>query len=107
MIIWRGYGFLVFIVTIVCVLVFGTIFNKAGVNDDYGAGLGLIVAGIIIWFLGKKFNNPEKSKVFIDKESGREVTLGPGHSLFFIKMEYWGIILPLLGVVVLVYPFLK
>lgn len=107
MIIWKGYGFLVFIVTLICIILFGTIFNKAGVNDDYGAGVGLIVAGIISWVLGKKFNNPEKSQVFIEKGTGREVIHRPGHSLFFIKMEYWGIILPILGMVVLVYQLLK
>lgn len=107
MIIWKGYGFLVFIVTLICIFLFGTIFSKAGMNDDYGAGVGLIVAGIISWFLGKKFNNPEKAQVFIEKSTGREVTHSPSHSLFFIKMQHWGIILPILGLVVLVYQFLK
>lgn len=51
--------------------------------------------------LGKYINKPD-GKVYIDAETGEKVMFNKKHSLFFIKMEYWGPILGVIAVVTLI-----
>jgi hypothetical protein len=101
MIIWSGLGFLVFIFAFGCSLGMN-LFVRPLFGDGYyqthawPLALALVVAGILTWFVGNALHR-RPGKVFIDKETGREVLLGQNHSLFFIKMHYWGPILIALG----------
>lgn len=104
MIIWTGRGFLVAV--IVFLLSLGAEFGveSASGNDNYyqihawPLALALFTSGVISWLLGNRFNS-EKGRVVIDKETGQEIVIGgPDHTLFFIKMQYWGPILMLIAV---------
>lgn len=101
-IIWRGYGFLVPIITIVVVglvsVVTGAIFNHVPL---LGMCLGTLAAAAAVWFVGNKLNNPAKARVMIDKQTGQEFLLKQNHSLFFIKMQYWAYPIALIGIVLL------
>ena len=105
MIIWSGYGFLVAIVVFVSSLVMNLLTDAITGNENfYGQAnlpftTSLILSGIICWFLGRYLNKPGE-KTLVDKESGEEVVLSSArHRLFFIKMEYWGPILAVLGII--------
>lgn len=102
-IIWRGYGFLVPIITIVVGgLVSGVtsvIFNRVPL---LGMCLGTLASAAVIWFVGNKLNNPAKARVMIDKQTGQEFLLKQNHSLFFIKMQYWAYPIALIGIILLV-----
>lgn len=99
MIIWRGLGFLVFIILVPLVFLFGWLLEVMvdwSQPEDISLIIGLVVAGIIVWFLGKKLNgNPEK--VLVDQETGTAYKMGTRHSLFFIPMQFWGPILIAIG----------
>lgn len=101
--IWRGYGFLVPIITIVVgalvTVLFHLIFKN---NQPWGLSVGSFVSAAIIWFWGKKLNDPAKNRVMIDKATGQELILKPNHSLFFIKMQYWAFLVAALGVITLI-----
>jgi hypothetical protein len=44
--------------------------------------------------------NKPKGKALIDPETGREVIIsGVKHTLFFIRVEYWGIILGIIAII--------
>lgn len=102
MIIWKGYGILVLIIAAAIGALFHSIFAGIGSNGDLGAAIGIILAGIAIWYAGNWFNAPEKGQTFIDKKSGREVLIKPDHSLFFIKMQYWAFIVGGIGLMMLI-----
>lgn len=51
-----------------------------------------MIAGLLTWLVGSRLNR-RQAKVMIEKETGREVTILPNHTLFFIKMHYWGPVL--------------
>ena len=53
---------------------------------------------MIVLLIGKHLDKKE-GRVLIEKETGKEVVLKAEHSLFFIKLEYWGYILFVLGVI--------
>lgn len=108
MIVWRGWGILVVIVAALAVaLVRGVtvaLFG-AGTYDRQGAWLlplSLTLAAPIVWPLGR-FLNGRDARTLVDPATGQRVTLRPDHSLFFIRMEYWAIILVLVAVASLIY----
>lgn len=95
MIIWSGKGVLAVLVLLVALLITTQIWS-ASHEFDIALGAALILAAVFSWFMGRKWNSAE-GKVFIDKESGQEMMVKPNHSIFWIKMEYWGVIFALMG----------
>jgi hypothetical protein len=103
MIIWSGLGFLVFIFAFGCSLAMNLLTNPLFGDEYYKThgwplALALVVAGALSWVIGNALNR-RPAKVFIDKDTGKEVLFRPNHSLFFIKMHYWGPILIVLAFV--------
>jgi len=109
MIIWSGWGFLVAIIVIINTLlgkvIFGSITRDTTYFQDHSWPMAvmLIISGVMSWYLGKYINKPN-GKVYIDAETGEKVMFNKKHSLFFIKMEYWG---PILGVIAIVTLFTR
>lgn len=103
MIVWSGRGSLSLIILIVVYLLLTLVFPKE--QSNYALIIGLFVAAGFSWFMGKKWNESNK-KTVIDKASGQEIILQPNHSLFWIKMQYWGIIFSVLGIILLIKPYL-
>lgn len=94
MIIWSGYGFVIFIIVFVDSLIAELISEAVTHNDSYyqenlaPLGLSFIVSGAVISSLQKYFDkkraNNEGTRIF-DK-----VTIAKkGHHLFFIPFAYW------------------
>lgn len=107
MIIWSGWGFLVAIIVIINTLlgkaIFGSITGDATYFQDHSWPMAVmfIISGVMSWYLGKYINKPD-GKVYIDTETGEKVMFNKKHSLFFIKMEYWGPILGVIAIVILI-----
>jgi hypothetical protein len=69
--------------------------------------VALIVAGVLSYLVGVKLDRPSNRRL-VDPETQEEVVVNTGsHSLFFIKMQWWGPILFLIGVGVFVYRVLQ
>jgi hypothetical protein len=106
MIIWSGLGCLVAVIAFLMLLlteyVTETVFRDDSYYQNHGWPklLALALAGAVVWFLGT-YLNQKQGRVLIDKESGREFLSKPDHSLFFIRMEYWGPILLVIGILCL------
>lgn len=85
MIVWRGWGILVIVITAACVGLGGLILSLLGYSldskMDFVTKLFMLPASVMIWFVGRWLNRPIKR-----------------HSLFFIPMEYWGFILGVLSI---------
>ena len=102
MIFWKGYGFLVLVIAVAIGALISFIFGKVGSTEDMGAAVGVTISGIVIWFVGNKFNDTSKSRTMIDKQTGREFIIKPDHTLFFIKMQYWAFIISGFGLIMLI-----
>ena len=88
MIIWSRKGWLVGVIAVVA-LVLGQVISGGQTADELSTvGLlafrfvPLLAAGAVCWFLGTKLNQAEK-----------------GNNFFFVPMQFWGGILPLLGLI--------
>jgi hypothetical protein len=106
MIIWRGWGILVAVIAFLGLLagqLVGTaIFGPAGYerNATWLVGVGLLVAAAVLWPIGQRMNSG--AQVLVDKATGQEVILKPGHSLFFIPVQYWSPILAVIAVLMII-----
>lgn len=103
MLIWRGYGFVVPIITIlVCLIVqlsFDAVFFKGYYSlNKWPVLLALFIAAISIWFVGKRLNQ-NSERILLDPKTGEEVKLVSTHSLFWIRVEYWAPILIVIGII--------
>lgn len=99
MIIWSGRGILTPLIIIVVNALF--IFTLPQPIVAYSLALGLLVSGIINWILGKKWNDKE-GRILVDESSGERIEFKPNHTLFWIKMQYWGVLLGAVGLVLFV-----
>jgi len=89
MIIWSGYGvapliFLVLFSGICCI-------TQAGPPGGIPLALGFFLAGLASAILGFYLRRRE-GRTVVDKATGKEFTLQPSHTLFFIPITYWGLI---------------
>ena len=106
LIIWRGAGAAVILLAILAALVTNIVtsswFNQNNFLQDHAWAqtVALWLAGAGCWFLGRYLHS-KPGRILVDKASGQEVTIKPNHSLFFIKLEYWGPILLVIGFFVL------
>lgn len=94
MIIWTGKGILTPLILAAAIILTAVIPSKE--IGSFLLPFAFIAAGIANWRLGNKWNNKE-GQVMIDEATGQRTEYKPNHSLFFIKMQYWGIIFITLG----------
>jgi len=101
MIVWRGWGILVIVIAALSQGLVQLIGQSLDLQENILVLIGFLLAAPIIWWLGKRFNQPKEQVYIVNKETGVAVEYTPQHSLFWIKMEYWAIILPAIGVIAL------
>jgi len=92
MLIWKGYGFLVPLITFfVCLLMeysLQLVFFKGYYSlQKWPITLALIIAAIPIWFIGKRLNK-NTERILLAPKTGEEFKLVSTHSLFWICVEY-------------------
>ena len=105
MIVWLGFGFLIFIAAI------GFSVAVQGIVDAiYGAGyysdhhkmffpLAMVLAAACVYLLYEEWlKKKEAPRELIDEKTGDKVTLHRQSSLFFIPFRYWTYILLGIGV---------
>jgi hypothetical protein len=97
LVIWRGFGWLI------PVIVFGSfLLSQVALNSIYGEGFykanewpkiaAIAVSSLLIASLGY-FLNYKKRQVVVDADTGKKKK-SPAHSLFFIPIEVWAVIIP-------------
>lgn len=100
MVIWRGWGLLVPVVLFAAFVLaqlgadaaFGEGYYKA---NDWPKYTALGTSSVLIALLGYLFNIRWRG-VVEDPETG-ETRTAPAHSLFFVPIEYWSVIIPIAG----------
>ncbi|WP_394747609.1 hypothetical protein [Spongiimicrobium salis] len=103
MIVWSGRGYVAVIVLLLSLFIAFKIVPET--HKDLGFALGFLVTGVCSWILGNKWNTTSGRRV-VDKRTGEEIILKGNHSLFWIKLQYWGIVFGVLTLVFLIKNFL-
>lgn len=99
MIIWRGFGWAVPVIVIVALVLTQIIVDSVYGRGFYGANewtkMTAIVAGsVLVAYLGYVLNY-RKRIVIVDEDTGKK-RKSPSHSLFFIPVQFWAVIIPAL-----------
>ena len=87
MIIWQGFGFLVVLIPIVIYIILELTFS-----NNIASNITFLMSGIILYVLGTKLHTKENSTVLYDKDGTPYVFNKHIDTLYYIKIEYWGII---------------
>ncbi|WP_435622736.1 hypothetical protein [Flagellimonas sp.] len=98
MIVWSGRGFLIVLVLLATLFLCISILPNE--YRDYGFVISTFSTGGFSWFFGRKWNRRNERTV-IDEKSGQRLKIGTLHTLFWIPMQYWGFVLPVLGIIIL------
>ncbi|MCP2259007.1 hypothetical protein LX15_002706 [Streptoalloteichus tenebrarius] len=90
MLVWRGWGILVLVLGAVCGgggTAIGVALGGATDHANLGTAVGLALAGVAIWFLGKHLNRPVPG---YHPQTGQPVTYRNQHQFFFVPMQFFG-----------------
>lgn len=99
MIIWSGRGILSILFVIACVFLFTVLFVLLFPEEYniHGLSLGFVSGGWLTWYLGSQWNAEE----FFYKESENQMYRSKNnHTLFWIPMQYVGVLFVGLGVLI-------
>jgi len=97
--VWRGFGWAVPVIAVAS-FVLVLIMAQSALGDDYTGQkewmsfLAVAVGAGLIAALGY-FLNYKKRKIFVDQETGK-IEKSDSHTLFFIPIEFWAVIIPVL-----------
>ncbi len=98
MIVWSGKGFLSALVLL------GTLFLSIWILPDSLSDYSFVIACFISagfsWIFGKKWNT-QNERIVTDDKTGQKLRIRSNHTLFWIPMQYWGLIFSILGVIIL------
>jgi len=98
MIVWTGKGYISIVILFLTLFVYITIFPTE--NADYAFIFSSFVAAIFSWYFGLKWNK-KNERIFIDEKTGERIKVTNRHTLFWIPMQYWGIIYSIFGIIIL------
>lgn len=103
MIIWSGKGILSILVLVAACAISLKILPDT--HMDQAFALACFITGAFSWVFGKKWNGAQR--IVIDEQTGKRIVLRHDHSIFFIKMHYWGIVFFALGGILIFQGFTK
>lgn len=99
MIIWRGWGIVVVGIALLAALAAGAVAEALNTESTTTLlGIFLIPAGILTWFVGKRMNR-DSERTLVDPKTGEPVVIRNDHSLFFVRVEWWGPIMVVAGII--------
>lgn len=99
--IWRGWGILAFLIPLLFFVIgTGIDFNLQSVTQvaNYIPLVFLFLSAPVVWFLGVRLNSKPPRKL-IDPQTNQQVLLKKTHSLFWVPMQYWAIVVVILGLI--------
>ena len=103
-VIWEGHGYLAALIPIIIFLLYiaiETVFTGSEDLSSLGVVFCLAFSSYLLWIIGKRLNRNNRRRL-IDPETNEEVILKSNHSLFFIKIQYWGLILGIASVLLFI-----
>ncbi len=103
LIIYRGKGYLAFIIPIMCLAIWNYIFIwdiwlafalilMPSSYLDYNIYLPLLISSFICFFLGRKLDSAGKGRIVYDPRTSQEQLVKSYDKFFSISLKNWGLI---------------
>ncbi|MGE4319582.1 MAG: hypothetical protein AB7E96_11860 [Deferribacterales bacterium] len=104
MIIYRGKGYLGLLIPAVFVVVVNLTVDAVmgdGYYKDHGIipALTVMLSGVTVWFTGKSLNSAE-ARELMDMKTREVIVIREVHSMFGIPLNFVGLILVLMGILI-------
>ena len=87
MIIWKGYGVMVLVYTVVGLFIGAMLSDAAQTEHAWPFAVGLFIAAAGNFYTASKLEGNDR--LVVDPETGEKLLLKRGDSLFFVPMKYW------------------
>ena len=106
MIIWRGWGIIVFFVVFASSLVAQVLTNTLTGSGAYWKEHGwpfacaLACSGAVIWLIDQRLSRG-RDRTLVDVQTGERVVIRRAHDFFFLRLRWWGVICVVLSVMLL------
>lgn len=102
MVVWKGWGISALIIPLLCSWLAEMVFNSInGVgsykDSSWGMPLVLSLSSVLVYFIGCKLNN-KPGRILIDPENNEKIELKDTHTMFWIPLQYWGVIVFGIGI---------
>lgn len=104
LLIWRGWGILAVIIPVMFFLLSIAIAVEVNIHNviiQFLPLISLFISGPVVWFTGVKLNNTQPRNL-IDPKTQQKFTFKKVHSLFWIPMQYYGIIILAFGILIVI-----
>ncbi|MEZ5856191.1 MAG: hypothetical protein R3D67_16110 [Hyphomicrobiaceae bacterium] len=107
MIIWRGWGLIVLVITFGCSLIAQLLTDQLLGSAYWNAhawpfGVAMIVAGGVVWLFSQVLGRGPP-RTLVDEQTGERVVVLPRHDLFFVPIKWWAVLLPGIGIGVILF----
>lgn len=93
MIIWNGLGFIGALILVIAIIA------TSELGDDLD-GWAFLISAVPVWLLGRYFYK-RPAEMEVDPKTQQNVLVKPEHTLFFIELDYWGIMFAIYGLALL------
>lgn len=106
-IVWKGWGIMVLLITLGIAMALSSLRDAFGVDfgdaqDVIFFSVVLTLSAVVVWPLGRHLNREVGD--WEDPDTHQMYHLPTQHSFFFIRMEYWSVVL-LIGAILTVIGF--
>lgn len=91
MIIWKGLGFLGALIPLVFILV-----SNSTLGSDV-VGWAILTSAIPVWLLGR-YSYKRPAKTILDPKTKQLILVKPEHSLFWVELNYWAVMIVIYGI---------
>ena len=99
MVIWSGWGILVIPIAATMSFLGVGIASSVGLSAQMGLIVGCALAGVPIWFAGRRLNRPVDG---YHPRTGERVVYKDQHTLFWIPMQHYAFIAVILGIYLMI-----
>lgn len=96
MLFWKGWGIIGILFPMLIALLLASL-GFTDENSNWIYLIGLLLSAVAVWFIGKRLNK-DKDEIFTNERTGERFKLGNRHTLFFIPLQYYAFIYPILGI---------
>ena len=97
MVVWKGWGILGLLIPFIFSLSVGSAVDallgaNMYKNSEWAMPLVLALSAVAVYFVGNTLNK-KPGKIVIDPENNEKIELKKVHSMFWIPLQYWAVII--------------
>ena len=103
MVIWSGFGWVVPVIAIACLLLGNVIIGDSWSGNTWAQAGALLATAALTFAFDRFFLAKRADRTLMNKETGEDVVIRKSDSLFFIPIRFWPLVLVAIAVAIKVF----